>query len=143
MRTIRTLFARLAVFFYPKAGWERELAEEIEANLQFQIEDNIRAGMTPAEARRAALLKFGGVESAKESYRDQKSLMFLESLVQDLRHGLRSLRKSPVFALVAVVSLGLGIGANTAIFSLIDALLLRELPVRDPAPSIRIDADGT
>src|SRR5262249_53174775 len=76
--------------------------------------------------------KFGGVESAKESYRDQKGLPLLESLVQDLRHSVRTLRKSRVFALVAVASLGLGIGANTAIFSLIDALLLRELPVREP-----------
>jgi predicted permease len=132
MRSIRTFFVRLAASSFRRAGWERDLAEEIEANLELQIEDNLRAGMTPAEARRAALLKFGSVESAKESYRDQKGLPFLESLVQDLRHSLHTLRKSPVFALVAVVSLGLGIGANTAIFSLIDALLLRELPVREP-----------
>jgi len=132
MRSIRTFLVRLAASFFRKAGWERDLAAEIEGNLELQIEANRRAGMTPAEARRAALLKFGGIESLKESYRDQKGLPFLESLVQDLRHSLRTLRKSPVFAFVAVVSLGLGIGANTAIFSLIDALLLRELPVREP-----------
>lgn len=132
MRAIRTFLVRLAAFFYWKTQWERDLAEEIQANLELQIDDNVRAGMSPAEARRAALLKFGGVESAKENYRDQKGLPFLESLAQDLRHTMRTLRKSPVFTLVAVVSLGLGIGANTAIFSLIDALLLRELPVREP-----------
>ena len=98
--------------------------------------------MTAAEARRAALLKFGGVELAKESYRNQKGLPFLESLAQDLRHSLRALRKSPVFALVAVVSLGLGIGANTAIFSLIDALLLRELPVREPQRLFSLSQTG-
>jgi predicted permease len=132
MRAVRTFFVRLAALFYRKAEWERDLAEEIEANLELQIDDNLRAGMSPAEARRAALLKFGGVESAKENYRDQKGLPVLDSVAQDLRHTMRTLRKSPVFTLVAVVSLGLGIGANTAIFSLIDALLLRELPVREP-----------
>ena len=129
MRSIRTFFVRLSASLFRKARWERDLTEEIEANLELQIEDNERAGMASAEARRAALLKFGGIEPIKENYRDQKGLPFLESLVQDLRH---SLRKSPVFALVAVISLGLGIGANTAIFSLIDALLLRELPVPEP-----------
>lgn len=132
MRAIRAFVSRLAAIFSRKAEWERELAEEIEANLEFQIEDNLRTGMSPAEARRAALLKFGGVQSVKESYRDQKCPQFLESVAQDLRHSVRSLCKSPVFAFVAVVSLGLGIGANTAIFSLIDALLLRDLPVHEP-----------
>ena len=132
MRSIRSFLVRLAASFFRKAGWERDLAAELEANLELQIEDNRHAGMTPAEARRAALVKFGGIESIKENYRDQKGLPFLESLAQDLRHSLRMLRKSPMFTLVAVVSLGLGIGANTAIFSLIDALLLRELPVREP-----------
>jgi predicted permease len=132
MRIIRAVLVRLVASFFRKAWWERELAAEIESNLELQIEHNRRAGMTPAEARRTALLKFGGVESIKESCRDQKGLPLLESLVQDLRHSLRTLRKSPVFALAAVVSLVLGIGANTAIFSLIDALLLRELPVREP-----------
>src|SRR5262245_18069138 len=130
MRVIRAFLVRLAASFRPTTKWERDLAEEIEANLKLQIADNVRSGMSPAEARRAALLKFGGVESSKESYRDRKSLPFPESVAHDLRYVLRSLRKRPVFAVVAVISLGLGIGANTAIFSLIDALLLRELPVR-------------
>ena len=115
MRSIRTFFIRLGASLFRKAKWERDLTEEIEANLELQIEDNHRAGMAPADARRAALLKFGGIEPIKENYRDQKGLPLLESLVQDLRHSLRTLRKSPVFALVAVVSLGLGIGANVAI----------------------------
>jgi predicted permease len=111
---------------------EHDFTEEIESNLQLHIADNLRAGMTPEHARREALLKLGGVERTKEEYRDRRTIPVLETLVQDLRYGLRMLRRSPAFTATAVLSLALGIGANTAIFSVIDALMLRTLPVQNP-----------
>jgi predicted permease len=127
MRRIRRAWTRLAGAF---AGSRREseLADEIEAHLAMQTEDNLRRGMPPEEARRAAVLKFGSVESAKESYRDQRGLPRLEAVGKDVRYALRSLRKSPEFSIAAILSLALGIGATTAVFSVADSVLLRALP---------------
>ena len=108
------------------------MAAEFESHVDMLTDENLRRGMSPAEARRAALVTFGGVEATKERYRDQRGLPFLETLQQDLRYALRGMRRNPVFAATAVICLALGIGANTAIFSLFNAVMLRALPVSHP-----------
>src|SRR5438445_6794789 len=131
MRRLRAFFVRVCGLAHDKRQ-DQEFAEELQSHLQMHMEDNMRLGMTPDQARREAILKLGGIEQTKQVCRDQRALPLLESFFHDLRFALRSLRKSPGFTIVAVVTLALGIGANTAIFTLIDQVLLRKLPVRDP-----------
>ena len=131
MKWLRGWLLRLGGLF-GRERRERELAAEMESHLQMHIEDNLRAGMSAAEARRQALIKLGGVEQTKEMVRERRGLPILDVLVQDLRFGARMLRRNPGFTAVAVLTLALGIGVNTAIFTAFDALVLRPRPVKDP-----------
>lgn len=131
MRGLRRFLIRLSASAL-RTRDEARLREELEEHLALQTEDNIRAGLPPAEARRQAVLKFGAVEALKEQYRDEQGLPYLEWLLHDVRYALRQLRRAPVFAATATLSLAVGIGANAAMFTLVDRVLLRSLPVADP-----------
>ena len=141
MRTLRRFFKRMR-FWTTTPQDEERLRAEIEEHLAMQTIDNLRAGMSPIEARRQAVLKFGAVEAIKEDYRDQKGLLFLETLIQDTRHALRRLRKSPAFTATAVLTLALGIGATTAIFTLAYAVLMKSLAVANPHELYRLGKES-
>ena len=132
MNPLRTWVLRLAGIF-SKERRERDFARELETHLQMHIDDNIRAGMSPEEARREAILKLGGVEQTKQVYRERGTAPLLESFLQDLRFAARQLVKNPGFACIAVFVLALGMGASLAIFAFVDATLIKPLPYWKPA----------
>src|SRR5438552_136334 len=117
---------------------EADLDQEVHAHLEMLTEENIRAGMPPKEAQRAARIELGGIEQVKEQVRQKRTGNWLPSVISDCRYGLRQLRKNPGFTAVAVLTLALGIGANTAIFSVVDSVLLRPLPFEAPSRLIAI-----
>ena len=141
MKKLRRFVKRLTSWARAERDEER-LRAEIEEHLAFQIEDNLRAGLSPDEARRQAVLKFGAVEAIKEEYRDRRGLPFLDSLLQDVRYGLRRLRNSPAFTATVVLTLALGIGATTSIFTLAHAVLMKSLAVANPAELYRVGKEA-
>jgi predicted permease len=130
MKLLRATFARLRNLFR-KERLDREFSDELNSHLELHTADNLRAGMSPQEARRAALLKLGGVEKTREEYREQRGIAWLETAGQDLAFGVRILRKNPGFTLVAVLALALGIGFSSVVFSLFYNGVLHPFPYRD------------
>jgi predicted permease len=134
---LRFAAARLFALFR-KRRLERELEGEILAHLEMAELDAIASGMSPEEARRHACRSFGGIEPMKEDHRDQRSVRWVENLVRDVRYGMASLTRDPGFAAVTIGLLALGIGANTAMFRIVDAVLLKPLPFSEPERMVRL-----
>ena len=135
MSWVRRLFSRRRM--------EAELDKELRFHFESQVADKVRSGIAESEARRLTRIEFGGMEQIKEACRERRGTLWLETILQDVRYGLRQLRNAPGFTLTAVLTLALGIGANTAIFTLVDGLLRRSLPVADPSRLYRVGDQGT
>jgi len=141
MKALRRFLKRLTSWTR-RQGDEARLRAEIEVRLAMQTAENVRAGLSPVEARRQAVLTFGAVEAIREEYRDQRGLPVLETLIQDTRHALRRLRKSPAFTITTVFTLALGIGATPSIFTLAYAVILKSLAVANPGELYRLGKES-
>ena len=139
MRYLRALWIRFRGLFAP-SGADADISAELESHLQMHIDDNLRAGMPEPEARRHALIQLGGVEQTRQAVRERNTLPSIETLGQDLRFALRQLRKSPGFAAVVIITLALGIGVNTALFSIVDTVLLHPIALPHPGELVSVDA---
>src|SRR5690349_17202172 len=128
---IRYFFSRLAALFRSK-DFDRDLNDEIKAHLDLLVQDNLRRGMDPAEAFRTARLELGGVTQLREAHRDTRGFPLVDTFLQDLRYTFRTLRRDAGFTTFAILIAGLGIGASSTVFSVVNALLLRPLPFQDP-----------
>ena len=137
MISLRGWLSRV-VSSFRRPSLDDRLKNEIELHLEMATEENIARGMSPDEARHAALRSFGGIVKTREAYRETAGFPSLDALWQDVRYAVRAYRRTPGFALVVVVTLALAIGANSAIFSLLNALMLRDLPVHDPDTLVQI-----
>jgi hypothetical protein len=133
--------------YFSKTELDADLNQELEAHVAMLAEENVKNGMSPEDARRAALIRVGANESTREQHREERGLPWLDTLNQDLRYTFRAMRKDLGFALFAILIVGLGIGASCTIFSVVDALLLRPLPFKDPAelwaPTCRFTESAT
>src|SRR5215831_3921392 len=138
MKWARCWLQRFGAVFH-KRQLDAEFADELESHLQMHIEEGLRNGMTAAAARRHALLQLGGLEQTKETYRDRRGLPVLETLFKDMRFAVRMLRKYPLVTVVAILTLALGIGVNTAVFSWIQTIVMNPVPsVADPARLVTV-----
>src|SRR5882757_5766338 len=138
MRKLRALWVRLSGIFGTRRA-NAELDAELQSHLEMHIDDGMHLGLSPQEARRQALIRLGGLEQAKNAYRERRGLPSLEALVRDLRFATRQLRKSPGFTLVTVLTLALGIGANLTVFLILYGVLLKPLPFPEPQQIVRME----
>jgi len=131
MRKLRALWMRLSGLL--SATRDDDFAAELESHVTMHTEDGIRAGLSPEEARRQALIRLGGAEQTRQAWRERRTLPWIESLLRDLKYSLRTLCKHPGATAIAVLSIGLGMGANATIFSMVSRFVLRPAPVGDPS----------
>jgi predicted permease len=140
VKSIRRFFTRLTNLI-TKQSADQRLQEELAEHLAFQTEENLRAGMPPAEARRQAVLKLGAAQSIREQHHAEQGLPLAENLLLDIRYAFRMLLRSPGFSLIVIAVMALGVGATTAIYSIIDATLLHPLPYPHPSELVRVEAN--